>query len=196
MATAQDKQQALCAAIGAQVKVEMAPEFARVHVTLGSIVARIDVLEQNQQQLMAAKGSTVKRAVTTKAAAAAAGGDPAAAGGDDDAYLKVKNTLLWFRYKCAHNIDGFRDEYINDAAIAAAAAADVLKNQNLEKDPAKYYSAVAAHYWKVSLTEAQKKEMKSVFDDWKKGLTAAAAEPPLEPEADSELMAEGDPMAA
>lgn len=143
-------------------------------VTLNAINARLTTVENSITGGAPAGG---KR--QTRAAAGGAKKPAAKAGGQKGA--NVTNALLFFRKAMADNLYGIRDEFATDENIAEADAdASVAKVDKTKEEI--YYSTVGAFLWKTVLTDAQKDEMRTKFNDWKAETTRAEADDPLEEE--------------
>lgn len=149
----------------------MADNFAEVVTRLGAMEARLEVIETacsgaKKVTKTAAKGSAA-------AAKKATGGKKAVA---DDPREKVKNSMLYFRWAWAHDPE-FHETYVtDDIREALDADANLLK----KKDPVERMLAEGTSVWKLFLTEEQKKEVRTLFNEWQAQREKEDMEPQLD----------------
>jgi hypothetical protein len=178
-AAAADKQTALVEAISANVASKLAESFAKLTVSVNSILARIETMEAaNAIKAGGEGGVAAKRAVRTGTVAKGgkkAGGAKKSAGDD----TKVTNTLLYMRYGMANDLFGLRELYGTEEVLAEAESDPAVSKKNRAQDESGYFSAVGQYIWK-KLSEQQKEEMRVQFVAWKEQTARDEAEPQLE----------------
>lgn len=101
---------------------------------------------------------------------------PAAAA--DAKASKVPNMLNWFNNAIIQNLLGLRDQFVTKDVRTAAAAANVTKANKSEADN---LSALGRYVW-GSLTDDQKKQIKSQRSTYEEGLARNIVDPQLEEE--------------
>jgi len=183
-----DKQTALVDSIAAGVHARLAAEFktqseaqAKLMVTMGAILGRLEILE-------AAGGAAAPKRAVRAGAGAAKKGAAAKAGAAkkaDNDINKVTNTLLYFRYVMAKNLDEARDTYGTEEHLGEAEADATVSKKDRVKDEEGYFSAVGAFLWKTVLSDEQKDEMRTKFNAWKEQAARDDSEPQLEEEAEA-----------
>lgn len=167
---AADKQQQLIdlvkKALDAPLR-EQAAQLARIQVDLGTILARIEIIDG----LLAQGGEAPKRAV--KAAGGAKKGGAKAAGAP-----KITNSLLYYRNRMATDEEYRGQRLPEDEAWKEDPA---LAKKDEAKDPDAYWRAAAGVIWKT-LDAAVKAEVKAEFEEYKAEAERANGEPQLDAE--------------
>lgn len=140
---------------------EMADHFAEIITRLGALEARFEVLESVSSGAKKATKTTAGKAATAAKGKAAAGKGKAAA---EDPREKVKNSMLYFRWALA-NDEKFREEYVT-ADLQEVIDAD--ENIAKKKDEKEKWLAAGSLLWKSHLTDDQKKEIRTLYNEWSK----------------------------
>jgi hypothetical protein len=178
-AAAADKQTALVEAISANVASKLAESFAKLTVSVNSILARIETMEAaNAIKAGGEGGVAAKRAVRTGTVAKGgkkAGGAKKAAGD----VTKVTNTLLYMRYGMANDLFGLRELYGTEEILAEAESDPAVSKKNRAQDESGYFGEVGKYIWR-KLSEQQKEEMRVQYVAWKEQTARDEAEPQLE----------------
>ena len=121
--------------------------------------------------------AVVAPAIVAPAVVAAAPAAAPAAAADAKA-SKVPNMLNWFNNAIIQNLLGLRDQFVTKDVRTAAAAANVTKANKSEADN---LSALGRYVW-GSLTDDQKKQIKSQRSTYEEGLARNIVDPQLEEE--------------
>lgn len=153
----------LLAANNAANNEQMMMEFASLKVSMNSILARMEAFDAQLQQ----GGKRPTRVGGKTPAAAAPNGQAPAA---DDGRERVKNALLFAKYK-SRTDPAFRAAHYSEAILAKIKADPTVKKHPDGGD--KWWSAAGNVLWK-SLTDAQKKEMTARFTEWRNEITRVA----------------------
>lgn len=175
MTTAESKHNALAEAIAKVCAEKVNPLFAAIQVELGSIRAKLDMMDSV---------TPPKRATRTAAKPAGVKGAGAKAG-SKSVEEKVTNALLFFRYALKNDLEGFREVYADDNAIETVATADTVSKKDRSKDEGDYFSAVGAALWKT-LSDEKRKEIRTRFEGWKQDQSRENDPAPLEEEEEAE----------
>lgn len=175
---------ALAKSIADVTKTELAPEFAKIAEHFAKLTVNVNAVLTRLETLESAVSSGVapKRGVRAGPAKAGAGKKPAAKKGAGDDKSKVTNTLLYFRYAMAHDLDDAQNTYGTAENVEAAETDPMVQKRDKVKDPEGYWSAVGAALWKSTLTDDDKDTIRAQFNSWKEQTTRDDTEEPLEEE--------------
>lgn len=167
---AESKQAELAKSLSATILADLQPQlekilgaitdnFAELTTRVCAIEARLEVIEAScSGGKKATKTSTAKggKASTDKKSA----GKKAA----EDPRDKVKNSMLYFRWAWA-NDEEFHSTYCTDDIQDALDGDDNLAKK---KDAKERRLAEGTLVWKTHLTDEQKKDVRTLFNDWSK----------------------------
>jgi hypothetical protein len=181
-----EKQSQLIDSISTGVHNKLASEFkalsdqnAKLAVTINALLARVATLEEAVNS-----GTSVKRTVRTAGAVKKVSVTVAKQKNANDDRPRVTNSLLYFRYLMAHDIDGAREEYGTEENLLETKSDPTVAKRDSVKDEVNYWSAVGNAIWKLVLSDEQKSTIRVQHNAWKEDAARNEAEPQLEAEDD------------